>query len=282
MYSMTGFAQGQAQSQTYLLDLEIRAYNNRYAEIALHLPPSLCTQEQWSRDQLAQTISRGKISFSCKISFNTQNLAPVNLEKAHAFHLLVNTLHAQGLKPYYGFAELRHYGVFEEQTDTTLPTVYQQAFTTILQEFQNARASEGLKLKEDILSQLSEIQKILQKIESLAPQVETEYTKKIQDQFFHITQNQASESRILEEIAAYLIKINVHEEIARLKIHVQAMLDTCTHGFNCGRKLDFLSQEIQREITTLSNKTPLIDLQLLAVDLKSSLEKIREQARNVE
>lgn len=283
MFSMTAFSQAQATFSSLQLSLELKSYNNRYLEFSCGLPSVLAHMEQWTREQVAQKFARGKILLSIKLS-SAQNGNPIiNTQKLQEFTHLQQQLAFHGILPNYTFSDLQHYGIFQNTEADSLPdSVYQQLFIQALERLQQARAEEGRHLAEDLNKQVQILSDLTTQIQSMERTVDQHTRDTLSRQFEEMLLHPTSQQRIMEEIAAYLIKTNIHEELIRLQAHIGSLQLLFTSKEPIGRKIDFFCQELQREATTMGNKTPHVTIQQISVEMKNVVEKIREQGRNVE
>lgn len=281
---MTGFASCCLSQQKIQITTEFKSYNNRYLEIFCHLPPDLSSQEAWSREEIAKYLQRGKVTLSVKLTCSPDAEPLIDTQKIQSFTRLQQQLASLGILPDYTFSDLLNYGIFqEENTESLLIPLYRQAFTQALGELQNSRSREGAALLKDLQHQIQILKEFLLQIKSLEKQADEQTIEYLRQKFRDLLGDPIPEQRITEEIAAYLIKINVHEEIIRLETHTASLEELLSQTQQpAGRKMDFLCQELLREITTLGNKTPNARLQQIGVEVKNIIEKIREQARNVE
>lgn len=282
MNSMTGFARTQGSLPQAQIAVEIKSYNNRYLETFFHLPGELASLENWSREELSRHVHRGKVSTSAKITWASGANRILDTQRAQEFAHLLHQLAAMNVQPHYNFTDLQNYGIFQENTQFDPAPLYQRVFTQALCDLQGSRAQEGLALRKDLQNQIENMQQLLKRIQSLEKQADEQTSAGLREKFRALMGNPIPEQRVMEEIAAYLIKINIHEEIIRLETHIGSLEKLMQDHQPVGRKIDFLCQELQREITTLGNKTPCADLQQIGVEMKNIIEKIREQARNVE
>ncbi len=282
MNSMTGFARAQGSLPQVQIAIEIKSYNNRYLEPCFHLPPELSILENWSREQLSQQIYRGKVNILVKITRSMAANYILDAQKVQIFENLLQQLQSKNIHPHYSLSDLHNYGVFEENTESDLSALYQQVFSQALSDLKNSRKEEGESLYKDLQKQIQIMKQLLSQIKTLEKQADEQSIINLREKFRACLGEPIPEQRVMEEIAAYLIKINIHEEIIRLETHICSLEKLIDDHEPIGRKIDFLCQELQREITTLSNKTPCTDLQQIGVEMKNIIEKIREQARNVE
>lgn len=282
MNSMTGFAQAQVSLPQAQIAVEIKSYNNRYLETFFHLPGELASLESWSREELSRHVHRGKVSTLAKITWTSGLTHILDVQRAQEFAHLLNQLAAMNVQPHYNFTDLQNYGIFQENAPFDPVPLYQRVFIQALYDLQSSRSQEGLALQKDLQNQIENMQQLLKRIQSLKKEADEQTVASLREKFRTLIGDPIPERRVTEEIAAYLIKIDIHEEIIRLETHICSLKKLMQDHQPVGRKIDFLCQELQREITTLGNKTPCADLQQIGVEMKNIIEKIREQARNVE
>ena len=156
-------------------------------------------------------------------------------------------------------------------------------FADVLQQVLEDRRREGASTADDISRQIGFLESRVGEIETLAPAMEEQINRSLREKFADLLEGQADESRILSEIAVQLVRFDINEEIVRLKTHFGNFRDVSAHDDEpIGKKLDFLCQEINREINTIGSKSTLVEINQYVVEMKDSLEKVREQLRNVE
>ncbi|MDA3851400.1 MAG: YicC family protein [Spirochaetaceae bacterium] len=288
MISMTGFGHSEYQDEKLNASLEIKSYNNRYLDLAINMPSFLNVLEPEIRSQLSSVIQRGRVEVYLKIR-----------EKEEDLELIIDKKAAMGyrdsleeLKNHLGLSDspmlvqiIGMEGVLkvEKKKDPqALSPVIKKLFDQALDELQKTRQIEGNHTQKDILQQLQVISEFRNQVRDLAPQVEETLQKNLREKFQQVLGDEVEENRILTEVASYLVRYDINEEISRLSAHLESFLSLVESQEPVGKKLDFLCQEMNREINTMGSKTPQIEVQRRVVDAKDAMEKIREQLRNVQ
>ncbi len=289
--SMTGFGRDHRiiEGREYLV--EIRSVNSRYYEFNAKLPRQYMFLEEKLKSLVKAGISRGKVEVSLSIYNIGTSETSVTVNEGVVENYL-NVLRAAGDK--FGLTD-----------DLTVSTIFRMtdAFSVIraeadedkiwaavketaeaaLAKFIQMRETEGAKMKDDILEKLSNVEKMTDKVCEYAPETVTAYREKLFAKMQEILENkQIDEQRILLEAGIYAEKIAVDEETVRLKSHFVQFRDMMNADDPIGRKLDFLVQEINREVNTTGSKAQDLRVTRLVVDMKSEIEKIREQIQNIE
>ena len=289
--SMTGFGRDHRIIDGKEYIVEIRSVNSRYYEFNAKLPRQYMFLEEKLKSLVKSKMSRGKV----EVSLSIYNIAAAETAVSVNDGVVENylkVLRAAGEK-------------FGLQDDLTLSSVFRMtdAFTVVraetdedkiwaavketaeaaLERFVSMRETEGVKMRDDILEKLANIEKMTEQVCEYAPETVTAYREKLFAKMQEILENkQIDEQRILLEAGIYAEKIAVDEETVRLKSHFVQFRDMMNSDEPVGRKLDFLVQEMNREVNTTGSKAQDIRITRLVVDMKSEIEKIREQIQNIE
>ena len=288
MISMTGFGHGEHRDSRVQMVLEVRSYNNRYLELSINLPYSIKQLEPRVREYLSSRIQRGKVEFYLSLT-ELEDSSDVVVD-----HARVRTYTA-------ALEELRRLaGIRERPTlahliglDGVLKTVSRKdpealwALVTpllekVFAEFNSSRAVEGRKTEQDIRRCADDIRDRMVVIESKVPEIETRIKTGLRERFRELLGDGVDESRILAETAVQLMRGDINEEIQRTTAHLESLHGALGSSGPQGKRLDFVCQEIGREINTIGSKSMLIEIDQAVIAVKDSLEKIREQLRNVE
>ena len=289
--SMTGFGRDHRiiDGREYLV--EIRSVNSRYYEFNAKLPRQYMFLEEKLKSLVKSKMSRGKVEVSLSI-YNIGSIETAVSVNDAVVENYINVLRATGEK-------------FGLKDDLTMSTVFRMtdAFTIVraetdedkiwaavketaeaaLERFVAMREAEGAKMKEDVLEKLANIEKMTLQVCEYAPETVTAYRERLFAKMQEILENkQIDEQRILLEAGIYAEKIAVDEETVRLKSHFVQFRDMMNSDEPIGRKLDFLVQEMNREVNTTGSKAQDLRITRLVVDMKSEIEKIREQIQNIE
>ena len=289
--SMTGFGRDHRiiDGREYLV--EIRSVNSRYYEFNAKLPRQYMFLEEKLKSLVKAGISRGKVEVSLSIYNIGTSETSVTVNEGVVENYL-NVLRAAGEK--FGLTDDLTVSTIFRMTDAfsvvraeadedKIWAAVKETAEAALAKFIAMRETEGAKMKDDILEKLSNIEKMTEKVCEYAPETVTAYRERLFVKMQEILENkQIDEQRILLEAGIYAEKIAVDEETVRLKSHFVQFRDMMNSDEPIGRKLDFLVQEINREVNTTGSKAQDLRVTRLVVDMKSEIEKIREQIQNIE
>lgn len=287
IYSMTGYAGAAKELPSGTLTVEIRAVNNRYLDIQFRLPEELRAVEPALREMLAAKLTRGKIE--CRIALAASAATPLAAELNETLLRQVVALNAQVLKVLPGAGSLRAADVLRWPgmlgADTlpaeALRNACRELVATALDEFMAARAREGAKLKDAILERASAIEQRVAEVVPRMPAAIAAFQEKLNQRLTEAMIN-ADDERIRQEVVLYAGKIDVDEELTRLKTHMAELRRILEKGGSSGKRLDFLMQELNREANTLGAKAADIEITQVSMDLKLLIEQMREQVQNIE
>jgi uncharacterized protein (TIGR00255 family) len=288
MISMTGYAYREKTGQDLSVTVEIKGCNSRYLEIFVNLPPWLTTLETEIHRRVASCCGRGKVEVFVRIR---EHNAPVNISvntmAAKAYFNAINNLARElALDEKCGLAALLEMdGVLEIEKNHDDERYWQEIEPLLLEAidvFTSEREREGKHTEEDILANIESLESSLKTVASFAPVIENTIKENIRARFTELLGNQVDENRILAETASLLLKYTISEEISRLSSHLGEFRAETQRNQRPGKKLDFLSQEINREINTIGSKSAIVEVSGEVVKMKEALENIREQLRNVE
>lgn len=290
--SMTGYGKSEFIDGNRAYTTEMKSVNNRYLELNLHLPRQFNCFEMKLRNRLKQSISRGKVDVyisveeeegdSSELVYNRNLAEQIVLkvrEMSEEFDLPCS-LTAEQVSMYPEVFSVKEEKGQDEDVYSKLGECVNQA----LDQFLATRSREGAYLTEDLLSKLDDLSLHVDEITGNAPAIEEEYRNTLYEKMKEILEDfRIDENRILEEAALYAEKVCVDEELVRLHSHIEAMrTELLKEGESVGRKLDFLSQEMNREANTILSKTTDTKTADLGIQLKTEIEKIREQVQNLE
>ncbi|MBQ5534371.1 MAG: YicC family protein [Lachnospiraceae bacterium] len=291
--SMTGFGRAEITENNRKYTVEIKAVNHRYLEASVKMPKKLSMFEANIRNVMKEYMERGKVDvFVTLEDYNgAAETVKYNSALAHEYMKYIqemaddfgiqNDVRLSVLARFPDVFTMEDVATDEEELWVTL----EKAVRGACESFVAAREKEGENLKSDLISKLDEMAGYVGFIEEHSPEIVTEYRKKLEDKLRDMLGNldvKADEARIVTEVTIYADKICVDEEIVRLKSHVKAMKDELIKGGACGRKLDFIAQEMNREANTTLSKSGDLALTDKAIELKTLIEKIREQVQNIE
>jgi len=294
MISMTGFAYREWAGEDVSLSIEIKGYNNRFLELQINLPPWLACMEPQVRSLMGSVCGRGKVEVWIRVKeINAPLDVTVNTHAARAYMNALSALAADlGIDTHINLSTLIGMEGVLEVDKKRDEGRYWNLIEPVLKEaaaiFKEERIREGKHTEEDILNAISKIESSLQAISAHIPALENAITENIKTRFKELVSKElASDSviddnRILAETAVLLMKYTISEEISRLSSHLAEFRAEAAKNERPGKKLDFLCQEINREINTIGSKSAILEVSRAVVDMKESLENVREQLRNVE
>ena len=288
MKSMTGYAYHESINDNITVSVEIKSYNHRFLDIYIHMPSWLSALENDIRSYMAGRFIRGKIEAGIRIRDKNHDVivsvnetAAAEYEKAfRGLAKFLNINEEPGLGMIIGME-----GVLE--TDFNRDTEkYRKLIEPVLafavDQLEAERIREGKNTKDDILSHLAILEESVEVINSHVPELEAALKENLRTRFNDLLGERIDENRILAETAVLLVKYSISEELSRLSSHLTEFRLEIERNGSPGKKLDFLSQEINREINTIGSKTPVLEVTRAVISMKSALEDIREQLKNVE
>lgn len=289
--SMTGFGRCEIQSGEKKFTVEMKGVNHRYLDVNIRMPKKLYFFETAIRSYLKKYIQRGKVDIFVTyedlsegqmfLKYN-ETLAAEYLDYFRQMEEkfgLENDVRISALSRYPEVFTMEEQDVDEEELWNGL----REALDGACIQFVSARETEGEKLKEDLIGKLDDMKAVVEKIEERSPQILSEYREKLEDKVKELlADTQIDESRIAAEVVLFADKICTDEEIVRLKSHIDHMKSTLQAGEGIGRKLDFIAQEMNREANTILSKANDLTVSNYGIELKTEIEKVREQIQNIE
>lgn len=289
--SMTGYGSAKGQADGFEITVELKSVNNRYLDTSVRLPRSFIFAEDAVKSAVQSHISRGKVDVFVSIDTSAANDMTVKVNEPllkgyieairhiSEEYNLHDDLTALSVSRFPDVLSVERRDVDAEEISAAIKAVCEQA----LADFDAMRLREGEKLREDVLNRLGTIDEYVTQIEREAPKTAAEYRARLEQRMAEVLGTAGiDESRILAEAAIFADHIAVDEETVRLRSHM-AQLKTMINGSSpTGRKIDFLIQEFNREANTIGSKCQNSDIAHVVVELKSEIEKIREQIQNIE
>ena len=289
--SMTGFGRGEAANEKYKVTIEMKSVNHRYLDLSVRLPRKLNFYEPAIRNQVKEFAKRGKIDIFVSMEQLQENAESIqyNPQIAAAYlsgiSQMADEFSIDGTIQAYQLARFPDVFTKAEEDDNEeewIPIVT-QALRDACEKFAESRRIEGEKLAKDLSAKLDHISDLVDKIETRSPQIVEEYRKKITEKVEQLLgDTQIDESRIATEVIIYADKICVDEETVRLRSHISHARKCLEETGGIGRKMDFIAQEMNRESNTILSKANDIEISNAAIDLKTLIEKVREQIQNIE
>ncbi|MCX7842688.1 MAG: YicC family protein [Clostridia bacterium] len=289
--SMTGFGRGGAQDEGREFLVEIKTVNHRYLDLFLKMPRQLGFLEDKVRELVGRNISRGKIDVYISFEDNGENAKEVLLDEALAkayISALENLKEKFSLNDDISVSLVSRFPDVlrvekaeddEEKTWKLLKTALEAALDSLIQ----MRLNEGKELRNSLLEKADCIESVLSDIKKRSPEIVKEYKIKLENRIKELLDQQTvDENRLAMEVALFADRCSIDEELVRLGSHIGQLRDTLDSKQPVGRKLDFLLQEMNREINTIGSKANDLEITRHVIDVKSELEKIREQIQNIE
>ncbi len=291
--SMTGFGRSEIITDDYRVLVEIKSVNHRYLDLSIRMPRQFNALESGLRTLLKKYIERGKTDVFVSFDDYTEQGRKLIYNKALAADY-VKYIHDMqesfGLRDDLGAGSLARFPdilMMEDAGDDNerYKAVLEQTFAKAAESFVAEREREGEHLRADLLEKLTRMEDCVKAIVEFSPSVVDEYRNRLYSKIKEILQDSeltADEGRIVTEVAIYADKICTDEEMVRLKTHISKMKAKLEAGGPCGRELDFLAQEMNREANTTLSKANNLQIADTAIALKTDIEKIREQVQNIE
>jgi len=289
MTSMTGYAFKETTNEQVNISVEIKSVNSRYLDLSVNLPSYLSQLESRLRALVSQKVQRGKIDVFVRVkNFISNETVTADVEAA---------------KSYFNAAEKVAVAIGKSAADIPLSLVVSQngvlvvnqeydvekywnfllpVFSDALETFVADRQREGANLYKDLLEKLEKLEECAQFFKEWQPKMDSLFKEIITKKFNELLGEQADPQRIMTETAAMLVKYTINEEIVRLQSHLASLRKEMQENPCPGKKMDFICQEINREINTIGSKNQFTEVGAMVVTAKDALENIREQSRNVE
>ena len=290
--SMTGFGRAEVADASRKFTVEIKSVNHRYLDANIRMPKKLNFFETAIRSLLKQSVQRGKVDIfiayedlseqQVSLKYN-EVLAAAYLsyfEKMQEKFSLENDIRVSTLSRYPEVLTMEEQAVDEEELWKGL----KKALDGAIRQFVETRTSEGEHLREDLIEKLDNMLKLVGCIEERSPQIIAEYRDKLETKVKELlADTQIEDSRIAAEVVIFADKICTDEEVVRLRSHIVHMKDTLvSDDSGIGRKLDFIAQEMNREANTILSKANDLEISNIGIELKTEIEKVREQIQNIE
>ena len=293
MQSMTGYGRGESILYNRKFVVEIKAVNHRYNDISIKMPRVILSYEDNIRKLIGSRVNRGKVDIY--INFETYSKEDINISvneniAEHYFNALTILKDKFDLREDISLSLMARFpdiitvdkALVNDEAAAEIEECLIQATKTALDNFVDMRLREGQNLKANILEKLDIIYNHTVKINERAPLVAKDYRQRLEDKIKEQQDINVDESRLLAEVLLFADKACIDEEITRLFSHIDQMKDIVNEVNSVGRKLDFLIQEMNREVNTIGSKSNDLIITNIIVETKGELEKIREQIQNIE
>lgn len=289
--SMTGFGRSEIVKGNRKISVEIKSVNHRYLEAGIKMPKKLNVFESRMRDLLKKYATRGKIDIF--INYEDDSESQVNLkfnqniadEYMAIFNNMSEKYNLKNDMTVGGLARFPEVITMDEvqEDEEELWHFIEEAMKAALEQFVNTRILEGENLKKDLLGKLDHMEELVAFVEKRSPEIMKEYRSKLESKVKELLGDTTiDESRIATEVIIYADKISVDEETVRLRSHIEHARKCLNEDGGIGRKMDFIAQEMNREANTTLSKANDIEISNAAIDLKTEIEKVREQIQNIE
>ena len=289
--SMTGFGRAEVSTENCKVTVEMKSVNHRYLDVNTKMPKKLNFFEASIRNLLKEYIQRGKVDLFISYEDLSENSVNVTyhkevsaeymnfLQQMAADFSLENDVRVSSLARFPEVMTLDDVEIDEEGVWKSL----EKAIRGAAEGFVESRIKEGENLCKDLISKLDEMLEAVDFIEARSPQIIEEYKKRLTDKVQEMLQDaKVDEARLVTEVTIFADKVCVDEELVRLRSHIQTTKNTLLEGGGIGRKLDFLAQEMNREANTILSKANDLEISNKGIELKTAIEKVREQIQNIE
>ncbi len=288
--SMTGFGRGEFSQGTSTFSVDVRSVNHRYSDVSVRMPRAMSVLEEKVREFVSEKISRGKVDVYINCStFGQSSQVKLDTNLAKAYIDSLNTLKEMfGIKDDISLSLLTRFPDIMaletvEQDMEELWRILREALEIAFNSLVDMRQREGERLKSDLLEKLETVKVYAANIKEKSYSIVDEYKNKLYDRIKELTKDiPIDENRLLTEVAVFADKSSIDEEIVRLESHMEELRKALNFNGPVGKKLDFIIQEMNREVNTIGSK--ITDLSILnnVISIKTEIEKIREQVQNIE
>ncbi|MFJ7746979.1 YicC/YloC family endoribonuclease [Peribacillus sp. NPDC097295] len=288
--SMTGYGRGEAQNEQVKVFAEIKTVNHRFCEYTIRMPRQLLVLEEKVKKIANEYIRRGRVeifitvegeslvSKNVKIDWDLADQYVRLMDDVKGKYNLESSITLQDM--------LQLESIFLTEEVPTVPvdleSLLLESLKGALENLKHMRVQEGRELARDLQNQLKKLAEIIEEVKNYAPSVVGQYKTRLAAKLSELTEGLIEESRIVTEAAIFADKCDINEELTRLESHLQQFSGTLVNSEPIGRKLDFLVQEMNREVNTIGSKANDSSITKEVVEMKSLLEKLKEQVQNIE
>lgn len=289
--SMTGFGRSEITDGDRKFTVEIKSVNHRYLDVGIKMPKKLNFFESAIRNLLKEYMERGKVdvfisyedytedNFSLKYNEDIAAQYLAHLKEMSEKFGIENDIRVSTLSRYPEVFTMEEQSVDEKE----LWAVLERALREACERFVESRIAEGERLRTDLIEKLDGMLSYVDFIEERSPMILGEYRERLEEKVRELLgEKQLDDARIATEVTIFADKICVDEETVRLRSHIQSTRNTLNAGGGMGRKLDFIAQEMNREANTILSKTSDLQISDVGINLKTDIEKVREQIQNIE
>ncbi len=288
--SMTGFGRASARTENLAVNLEMKSLNNRYHDFHIKMPTQLNFLEEKLKQKIKLELARGRVEIYIKLEYlnSSKNNVAVNYTILEQYQNALQQMQANyGLDEKINSVELLRLPevlsfVENELDQAELEELVMTALNEALVQLKAMRQREGVYLEKDISQYLLHLDGIIDKISTLAPKIVEQYYQNLKAKIAQLLVDYKNDDRLMLEVALLADKSDISEELKRLKAHSSEAKKYLSSDEAVGRKLDFLIQEMNREVNTIGSKSANFDIATDVIEMKSTLEKMREQVQNIE
>lgn len=290
--SMTGFGRGEYKDDNYYFLVELKTINHKYADINIRLPRKISFLEDKARNLIKDHIKRGRVDLYIKLDLLGSEDVNLKFDETLASQYVniltqikdkfdvIDDISVMNIAKFADVIKSEE----KEEDEELLLSMFKKALEEALEKLKEMRNEEGKKLAEDVIMRCNLLKNYIDEIEKYSYNVVIDYKEKLNNRISEILENPSliDENRLAQEVAIYADKSSITEEIVRFNSHIEQLKNTVIKNESIGRKIDFLIQEMNRETNTIGSKSSDLTITNLVVEIKSELEKIREQIQNIE
>lgn len=288
MISMTGYAYEEVTSENAVISVEIKSVNSRFLDLSIYMPSFLNPVESYFRTKISEKIVRGKVDVNIRLKelqSDVEIFVDENLAKAYS-EAVLKVSKATGISDSGSALQfiMNQPGVLVSNKTNDADkykAMIEPVFNAALEKYLADAKREGENMKKDLEEKLSKLAECAAFFKEWQPKMETAFKEQITAKFTELLADKVDENRIMTETAAMVVKYTINEEIVRLHSHIAAMKDELKNNPTPGKKLDFICQEMNREINTIGSKNQFSEVGAMVICAKDALENIREQSKNV-
>ena len=289
MLSMTGYGRATCETDGRQLTIELKSVNHRFLDLSFRMPRNLMFLEDDARKAIAEKLARGHVDVFMTYRNLRSDARTVQVDRAlfDAYAQALDTLANGGLRDDRSLMSVARMPdvmiVTEAEEDQdAVRALMLETMAQALEQLLAMRRREGASMAEDLGRKVDAIEEMTRKIEARYPETVEEYTRRLRASIEELIGQNVDETRLLTEVAVMADRSAIAEETVRLHSHIQQLRETFQREEPIGRRLDFLVQELNREVNTISSKSKDVPITRLAVECKAEIEKLREQLQNVE
>ena len=289
MHSMTGYGRAFREADGRQMTVEIKSVNHRFLDISFRMPRNLMFLEDAARRQISGRLSRGHVDMFITYRNLRTDARKVNVDRAlfGAYAAALDSLTGAGLpddRTLMGVARMPDVMTVTEaeEDQAAVQALLEETLSEALDGLTAMRLREGEAIRKDLSSRVDAIERMTVQVEERYPRTVEEYTRRLRAAVEELVGSNVDETRLLMEVAVMADRSAIAEETVRLHSHVRQLRELLSSGEPVGRRIDFIVQELNREVNTISSKSQDIPITQLTVDMKAEIEKLREQVQNIE